>query len=206
MDVKNNKFENLTANKIEELHQSLKLAKLKAEMSFDFELAKYNICSNEVSKYDANIRTKITQYIIKSTLEFKELTKKIEFSKELLENRNTINKKIQEYFTKTKIIKLTRRELTILFDKDTNDLKSILLSGKLIHEDKNDSMCDEYEFTFSKNSSFKLSSQELEHQIEGQIKECEKISKHIEESKNQWKDATTKLVSLLETIENEVHL
>lgn len=206
IDIKNDKFELLTIDRIEKLQQDLKLNKIKTELSLDFELAKYNLYSNQISNYDIEIRKKLTNYIINSTNEFKELTKKINLSKELLENRKSINNTIQDYFLKTKVIKLNRNELNLLFDKDTNDLDSILSSGRLIRENKSDSLNDEFEFKFNKNSSFRLSTLELEKQINLQIKECENITKQIEESKNKWKNATLKLVTLLDSIEHEIQL
>lgn len=206
IDIKNDKFELLTIDRIEKLHQDLKLNKIKTELSLDFELAKYNLYSNQISNYDIEIRKKLTNYIINSTNEFKELTKKINLSKELLENRNSINNTIQDYFTKTKIIKLNRKELNLLFDKDTNDLESILSSGRLIRENKSDPLNDEFEFKFNKSSSFRLSTIELEKRINLQIAECEIITKEVEESKNKWKNATLKLVTLLDSIEHEIQL
>lgn len=206
MDVKSGNLESLTQERIDKLHKDIEMAKLKTELGLDFDLAKYNICYAEVEKYDLTISRIITAHIIASSKEFKDLTKKIELTKELLENRNRLNKTIQDYFTKTKTIKLTRTELNTLFDRDTNDLKLILSSGRLIYEDRNDPTKDEYEFTFSKNSSFRLSTQDLERQIQTQIQECDDISKHIEQSKTQWKTATTKLISLLDTIENKIQV
>lgn len=206
MDVKSGKLESLTQERIDKLHKDIEMAKLKTELGLDFDLAKYNTCSAEVEKYDLTISRIITAHIIASSKEFKDLTKKIELTKELLENRNRLNKTIQDYFTRTKTIKLTRRELNTLFDKDTNDLKLILSSGRLIYEDRNDPKKDEYEFTFSKNSSFRLSTQDLERQIQAQIEECDDISQHIEQSKTQWKTATTKLIGLLDTIEKKIQV
>lgn len=206
LEVKSGNLEQLTLEKIDKLQKDVELAKMKTELGLDLELAKYNITSAEVEKYDSNIRRTLTEHIISSSKEFKNLDKKIELTKELLENRNRLNKTIQDYFTKTKIIKLTRTELNTLFDKDTNDLKLILSSGRLIHEDRTDPTKDEFEFTFSKSSSFRLSSQDLEKQIKAQIEECDDISKHIEQSKNQWKTATTKLIGLLDTIEKNIQV
>lgn len=204
MDVKNNNRESLTTERIDKLNNDIRLGKMKVELGLDYDLAKYNISVDELNTYDLQTRKILTNYIISSSKEFKILNKKVEFAKELLENRNNINKTIMDYFNKAKIIKLTRKELNTLFDKDTNDLKLIIASGRLIHEDKMDSSLDEYEFTFSKSGSFRLSAKELEKKIEQQIQECQNISQNIEQTKSDWKVATTKLVSLLETIEKEI--
>lgn len=206
MDVKYGNYKSLTTERIDKLETDLRLSKIKIDMSLDFDLAKYDICSTETINYDSNIRNIMTNYIISSATQFKILNQKIEFAKQLLDNRNKLNKTIQDYFIKAKIIKLTRKELNLLFDKDTNDLKLILSSGKLIHEDKSDPSNDEYEFTFSKSSSFRLTSSELEKKIQAQIDECDNINKHIEQSKEKWKQATTRLIILLDTIESEVQI
>jgi hypothetical protein len=206
IDLKNNKIDEIDLEKIDKLKIDIKTGKIKAELGLDFELAKHNICLDEVENYDKKIRTTLTDYIIKSAKEFKDLSSKIDYAKEILINREKLNRTIQDYFTKTKVIKLSQNELNLLFDTDTNDLNSILSSGKLIHEDKSNSLNSEYEFTFSKNSSFTLSTKDLDYKINEQIQECNEVENHIKQSKETWKNATTKLISLLETIEKEVQL
>lgn len=206
IDMKNHKFDSINLEKIEKLENDIQLGKMKAELGLEFELSKHNICLNEIENYDKNIRKNLTEYIIKSAHEFKALTNKIEYVKEILINREKLNKTIQNYFLQSKVIKLTKNELNLLFDKDTNDLKYILSSGKLIKEDKLNNLNNEYEFTFSRNSSFILSSKELNEKIQTQINECKEIENHINQSKKTWKIATSKLISLLDTVENEIRI
>ena len=82
----------------------------------------------------------------------------------------------------------------------------ILESGRLVKEDKNEALNNIYEFKFSKNSSFTLSTTELSSKIKEQIATCNEVSASIEHSKQIWKEATAKLISLLDRIDEEVTL
>lgn len=83
LEVKSGNLEPLTLEKIDKLQKDVELAKMKTELGLDLELAKYNITSAEVEKYDSNIRRTLTEHIISSSKEFKNLDKKIELTKEL---------------------------------------------------------------------------------------------------------------------------
>lgn len=202
IDVKNNRIPSVET--LDKLENDLKLGKLKATLGLDLELARLLISKEETEHYEKNITLVLRNYILSSAKDFKQLSNKIEYTREILKHRENLNRTIDDYFTKTKIVKLTRNELNLLFDKDTNDLKMILASGKLIHEDKSNSMNDQYEFTFSKNSSFRLSAKDLDAKISMQIQECDEIENNIQQAKQTWKLATIDLVSLLDKIEQDI--
>lgn len=191
-------------NKLTQLEKELKAAKLKTELTLDLELIRYLNTVEELNTHTQKNNEFLTNMIISSTKEYKELQKRVALAQEILQNRQELNKTIFNYFEKSKIITLSLKDLHQLFDNEADDLKLVLTSGKLIHEDKSNAENTVYEFVFAKNSSFKLSLEELSDKIQSQIKECEEAQQNIDVTKKKWKKSSEKLVEILTSIETEV--
>lgn len=207
IEVKNNlnDYSNILSDEaIEKLRENIKLAKLKVELSINFDQAKYSLTTADTQNYDTEIREHLTKCLADLTTEFEILNKKIKYIKDILNKRNTLNNTIIEYFDKMKIIKLSESELHSLFENDISDINVILSSGKLVSEDKSNNSNNIYEFKFSKNSSFTLSANELKSKIAKQISDCEQIQQNIANSKQLWKSSSTNLMDLLSKIETQV--
>lgn len=210
---KNEIFSILTKRKNKELvdtHEidkainDIHLGYMKCKLSLDLELNRHHLLNVEVADFDNKLKLKMVEYIIKATEQFKMINGKIEMAKKILLSRQNINKLITNYFINTKNVNLSRNELTALFDKDISNLDTILQTGTLISEDKNDHNKDIFEFKLLKNSSFKLSISELQANIDQQINECDVIEKRIQDIKATWKSSTLKLVEYLQQIETEI--
>ena len=206
IELKNGNRDVLNDERISELEKNIQLGKKKTELGLELELKKYHMTLKEVENYDNQIRSILTEYIISAAAKYKQLNEKIDYAKKVLESRERLNNIITEYFSKTKIISLSLRELKELFEKESTEWDMILESGRLVKEDKNEALNNIYEFKFSKNSSFTLSTTELSSKIKEQIATCNEVSASIEHSRQIWKEATAKLISLLDRIDEEVTL
>jgi hypothetical protein len=204
-DLNANK-EPISIERITKLTSSIRSAALKANLALDVERSKYTITNTAVTNYDLQLKRAITSYIMSETREFNELSKKIQYVKQLLKQREKLNATIEEVFSTSKTITLTKRELELLFNttNDIDDLNIIVSSGKLTKEDRSDPGNNEYQFQFSKNSSFKLSTQDLKIKINEQMIQCEEAQKSIDSQKEVWKKTAGRLAELLAEIEKEV--
>lgn len=196
--------DDLLIEKLAKLENDLKAAKIKTELSLDLDLLRLENTTEQLNTHTQKNNQFLTDMIISSTKEYKELQRRIEFAQKVLENRQELNKIIYNYLEKSKRITLSMKELHELFDNEDDNLQLVINSGKLIQEDKENPENTKYEFIFSKNSSFKLSLEELQEKIQVQIDECKEAQKNVEATKNKWKQASEKLVQMLSVIEKEV--
>lgn len=205
IDVKNGaKVDESLLKELSRLENELKAAKIKTELSLDLDLVRFVNTNEQLNSHTQKNNQYLTDLIISSTKEYKQLQKRIELAQQILENRQALNKTISNYLEKSKRITLTKKELQQLFDNEDDNLQLVIDSGKLIQEDQYNPENTKYEFIFSRNSSFKLSLEELQANIQIQIDECKEAQRNIEDSKKTWKQASEKLVNLLSKIETEV--
>lgn len=190
--------------KIDDLKWKLEMTNKRALVSAQWDEYKQTQLTEKLKTFEEDSNEILREMILKSSDEYNILLKRLEATKDLLQKRKQINVVIQKYLNETKIIKMTRSELETLFNDHVSDLSTILSSGRIISENRQDHQKDIFEFRFGNSSLFQKSTEELNESINQKIKDCEVVKAKVELNKAKWLEKSTKLSVILTELTDDV--
>lgn len=190
---------------ITELKWKLEMANKRVLASAEWEEHKHEQLTKKLKTFESDSNELLREMILKSTDEYNILLKRLDATTDLLKKRERINTIIQNYLNETKIIKMTRVELQILFKDHVTDLNPILSSGRIVLENKQDHEQDVFEFKFEKSTLFQKGTDELKQSIEQKLRECEIVKEKVESNKAKWIELSSGISSILTSLTESVH-